>query len=121
MWNLKKKRDTNELICRTQTDSQTLKTNIWFPKKSGGGKDGWGICEWHMDTLVYGITDLLYSTENSIQYSVIIYMGKKSEKEWMCVHVYLNHFVILLNSRNYHSIVNQLYFNKTFKNGGKKE
>ena len=28
--------------------------------------------------------DLLYSTGNSTQYSVIIYMGKESEKEWIC-------------------------------------
>ena len=31
--------------------------------------------------------DLLYSTENSTQYSVIIYMGKESEKE--CIYVYV--------------------------------
>ena len=28
MWNLKK--DTSELICRTETDLQTLKTNLWY-------------------------------------------------------------------------------------------
>ena len=28
---------------------------------------------------------LLYSTENSTQYSVITYMGKESEEEWICV------------------------------------
>ena len=27
------------------------------------------------------------STENSTQFSVIIYVGKESEREWMCVHV----------------------------------
>ena len=31
--------------------------------------------------------DLLYSTRNSTQYSVIIYMGKDSTKEWICVYV----------------------------------
>ena len=31
--------------------------------------------------------DFLYSTENSTQYSVIIYAGKESEREWMCVHL----------------------------------
>ena len=38
----------------------------------------------------YGMTgqwDLLYSTGNSTLPSVIIYMGKESEKEWMCVYV----------------------------------
>ena len=37
------KKDTNELICRTETDSQTLE-NFWLPKEqvSGGGMD-WGF------------------------------------------------------------------------------
>ena len=34
MWNLKN--DKNESICRTETDSQTLKISLWLPK----GKDG---------------------------------------------------------------------------------
>ena len=36
--------------------------------------------------------DLLYSTENSTQYSVITYMGKESEKEWLYTYVQMNHF-----------------------------
>ena len=40
---------------------------------------------WYMEWMVNG--DLLYSTVNSTQYSVIIYMGKESEKEW--IHVYV--------------------------------
>ena len=39
MWNVKKAH--NELLCRTDTDSQTLK-NLWFPKGDSSG--GWGIC-----------------------------------------------------------------------------
>ena len=35
MWNLKY--DTNELIYKTETVSQTKKTNLWLPK----GKGGW--------------------------------------------------------------------------------
>ena len=34
MWNLKK--GQNELLCRTDTDSQTLKT-LWSPKETVGG------------------------------------------------------------------------------------
>ena len=41
MWILKKKKkDTNELICRIKTDSQTLK-NLWLPKGTGGEWKGW--------------------------------------------------------------------------------
>ena len=36
MWNLKN--DTNELVYKTETDSQTMKTNLWFPKGRGGGE-----------------------------------------------------------------------------------
>ena len=64
---LKKKKDTNEPICRTETDSQTLK-NVWLPKGTGVGGEGWtGSLGWHVHTEVYGIIanrDLLYSTEN---------------------------------------------------------
>ena len=36
MWNLKN--DTNELIYKTETDSQTQKANVWLPKGKGGGE-----------------------------------------------------------------------------------
>ena len=35
MWNLKY--DTNELIYKRETDSQTWKTNLWLPKGKGVG------------------------------------------------------------------------------------
>ena len=31
---------------------------------------------------------LLYSMGNSTQYSVIIHIGRESEKEWMCIYGY---------------------------------
>ena len=34
MWNLKK--ETNELIYKTEIDSSTQKTNLWLPKGKGG-------------------------------------------------------------------------------------
>ena len=37
-----------------------------------------------MEWMVNG--DLLYGTGNSTQYSVLPYMGKESEKEWICVY-----------------------------------
>ena len=33
------KKDTNELLCRTETESQTLK-NLWLPKGTGGSGRG---------------------------------------------------------------------------------
>ena len=50
---------------------------------------------WEFGTNIYALTyrkyivnkELLYGTGNSTQYSVITYMGKESENEWMCTHV----------------------------------
>ena len=85
-----KKYGTNELIYKTEIESQIQKTNLWLPREKVGG----GInCEIGIDiyTLLYikQITNknLLYSTENSTQYSVMTYMGIESKKEWVCVYV----------------------------------
>ena len=85
MWNLKKKKiGTNELIYKTETDSQTQKTNLRLPK----GKGGVGI---NIYTVLYVQQlvnkDLLYSTRNSTQHSVITYTRKESEKNQMYVYV----------------------------------
>ena len=40
MWNLEN--DTNELIYKTEIDSQTQKTNIWLPKGKGEARDKLG-------------------------------------------------------------------------------
>ena len=63
--------------------------NLQLPKGTGwgGGEMDWGfgtgICIlWYMERLTN--RNLLYSTVNSIQWSVIIYIGKESEKEWTC-------------------------------------
>ena len=53
MWNIKK--DINELICRTETDSQTLK-NLQLPKGTGEGVLT-GVWDWHMHTEVYETID----------------------------------------------------------------
>ena len=83
--------DTNELIHKTEADSQTQKNNLTATKGEtlvGGINQEFGI---NMYTLLYikWITnkDLLHSTGKSIQYCVITYMGKESEKEWIYVYV----------------------------------
>ena len=38
MWNLKN--STNELIYKSETDSQTQKTNLWLPKGITGREEG---------------------------------------------------------------------------------
>ena len=41
---------------------------------------------WSMEWLTNQVP-AVYSTEKSTQYSVIIYMEKELEKEWICVYV----------------------------------
>ena len=67
-----------------------IKQTYGYQKRQVAGRGGQGVWDWHMYTMVYemvGQWDLLYSTGNATQYSVIIYMGKESEKEWICVYV----------------------------------
>ena len=53
------------------------------------GRDELGIWDQHMHTELYmeqlARGDMLYSTENSTLYSVIICVGKESERERICV------------------------------------
>ena len=39
MWNLKKKKDTNELIYKTETDSQTYRMIYDYQRGNVGGRD----------------------------------------------------------------------------------
>ena len=77
--------DTNELIYKIETDSQTQKTHLYLPKRTGGGgvNQEFGI---NIYTLLYikQITnkDLLYIVYRYyMQYFIITYDGKESEKE----------------------------------------
>ena len=85
------KNDTNELIYKVETDSQTQKTNLWLPTGKGRGV----VINQEVGINIYTILyikqiinkNLLCSTMNSSQYSVITYMGKESEKEWIYVYI----------------------------------
>ena len=68
-----KKKDTNELIYKTEIDSQTQKTDLWLSREGGGGGKGWefGVSrcklvyiEWINNKV------LLHSTGNYIQYAL---------------------------------------------------
>ena len=51
MWNLKKK-DTNQIICRTGTD---FENKLMISKGDSWGRAGLGVWDWHMHTEVYGM------------------------------------------------------------------
>ena len=79
----------NSFAQRKKTQDFENKLTVTKGDKWQGGM-GWGfgtdICALlNMVCLTNG--DLLYSTGNSTHYSVIIYIRKESEEEWMCVYV----------------------------------
>ena len=84
MWNLK----YDNLIYKTEKDSQALKTNLWLPEEKGINQEI-GIS---VHTLLYIKQvinkDLLYSTGNSTQYLKITYNGKEYEKYVCIIYMY---------------------------------
>ena len=116
MWNIKK--DINELICRTETDSQTLK-NLQLPKGTGEGVLT-GVWDWHMHTEVYETIDQWGPNCSTRVIHVVFCDNPCGRRIWKRMDVYMSNWTTLLYSRKYRNIVNQLYFNTTFKNGGKK-
>ena len=78
MWNLKS--DANELIYKTEIESQMQKTNLWLPGGKGGGGINWeiGIDIYTLLYIKYTTNkDLLYSTGNSTQHTVMTYFRKE--------------------------------------------
>ena len=74
MWNLKK--GINEPTCTTEIELQMQKTNYGY-QMVRGGRDKLGGCDWHiLYTKQITNEDLLYSTGNPTQHSVITYMWK---------------------------------------------
>ena len=89
MWNLKY--DINKLTYKTETDSQTLKTNLWLPNGKGGRGGGINQEFWISRYKLLYIKQIdnkvpLYSTRSYIQYPVINHNGKEYEKE--CIYGY---------------------------------
>ena len=73
----------NELIYRTEIESQMEKTYIWLPR----GKEDGGI-NWEIGIYIYTLLYIKQITNknmpcitgNSTQYSVMTYIGKESKK-----------------------------------------
>ena len=98
MWNLKEKQRYKWIYIQNRNRLTDFKNTFMITK----GEMWQGGLNWElaMDryTLLYikQITKFLYSTGNRTQYSVITYMGKESEEEWIYLPVGLNHCVVHL-------------------------
>ena len=80
---------TNELIYRTEIESQIEKTYIWLPRGEGDGGINWEIGIYTY-TLLY-IKQLINKnmpciTGNSTQCSIMTCIGKESKEEWIQVY-----------------------------------
>ena len=90
MWNLKKVYEGTYLQYRKRLNRLRKQTYDYQRGQvvGEGWTRGFGIGIFalrYMELLAIG--DMLYITEKYTQYSVIIYVGKESEREWICVHV----------------------------------
>ena len=56
-----------------------------------GGRGKLGVWDYHVHTTIYKINnkDLLYSTGSYIQYLIITYNGKESEKEYIYSYIHI--------------------------------
>ena len=53
----------------------------------GWGRDGLGVWDWQMQTIIYRMDKQLYSTGNYIQYPVTNHNGKEYEKEYIYIYI----------------------------------
>ena len=82
MWNLKTN-DTNELIYKTETDSQPQRRNLWFPSR----RESQGVWDGHVHTAIFKVgnqQEPMYSTGNSAQcYEAVWVRGEFGENGYM--------------------------------------
>ena len=93
MWHLKY--NTNEIICKTETDSQAQRADLWSPRgRLQLGRQGWefGIDRGKLTHIQWVNNQvLLWSTGSYTQYPVINHNGKEYEKEcaYICIYIYI--------------------------------
>ena len=83
-----KKNDRNEIIYKTETDSQRKQT---YGDQSGKGeRDKLGVWDSHIHTAIYKQQGPTVQTGNYIQCLVITYNGKQPEEEYLRINIYMN-------------------------------
>ena len=113
MWNLKKK-NTHELICRTEIDSQTLRT-LWLPMGTGGQEGwagGWGLAGAHWGIWSDGSMGTCCIMQGTPPHSLSSSMWAKTARDWMHVCIKLNH---IGGQPKWSHTLNQLDFHKALK------
>ena len=65
-----KRNDTNELIYKTETDSQTQRTNLWVPQWTMGGRDSQGVWDQHVRTAIFKMDNQGPTVQHRELYSI---------------------------------------------------
>ena len=101
------------LFTTTETDYQTLQTNLWLSRGQVGGRDGLEVWDWHIYTTIYRMTvqkrSAVWHGERCPIFCENL-CAKESEKNW---YVYIYNWITFLDGKNY--IVHQLYIYKILK------
>ena len=97
----KKKKDINELIYKTGTDSQTWGTNLQLPRAKGGVEDRLGVWDGHVHTAVFNMDNQQAPTVWHRELFSVLCDGLYGErifkkKKWTYVYVQLIHFAVHL-------------------------
>ena len=91
MWNIKNNNNKVQWNLFAEQTHRLKKLIVTRGDRWGGGRDGLEVWNWHMQTEVYGMTGQqggpMNSTENSTQYSLIIYVEKESERKDVCIRM----------------------------------
>ena len=92
MWNLKHNR--NGFIHKSETDSQSQRTDLQLTRSGDWGTDGLGVCGQEMQAITFRMDKQgpTYRTGRYIQSPGINYNGKEYFKK-ECMHVY-NYFAV---------------------------
>ena len=81
-WEIYKINDTNEQFTKQKQTHREGTYEYWDWEERMTGRDRLGVWDWHVYTVIFKTTnkDLLYSTGNSTQYSVITKWEKNLKK-----------------------------------------
>ena len=105
------KYDTNELIWKTETDSPTLRTDLWVPR-GREIEEGLGVWGEQRQTVLYRIKSkvLLDSMGNYLRCPVINHNTRKEKNMNKNEYIYMAKLLCYIAETD--NIVNQLYFKK---------
>ena len=103
-WNLKY--ETNESIYRTETDSQTQRTHLWLPMRTGWKRAGLGVCGQQRQALIYRRG----KQGPTVQWREL-YSASCAKLQWKRKNVYIGITESLCCKAETSNIVDQLYLN----------